>query len=189
MKKRIRQTVWFALCLFSVLPADVGAQEQEQVVTVHMKNASLKDIFSAIEKQTTYRFSYRDVVVDSRKDISISREKAPVSAVLNDALTGRDLEYSIISARSIVIADKRPVTANADKPRKIVSGTVTDAAGDPAVGANIVEKGSIANGAVTDADGNFSLEVADNAVLQISYIGYITQEVSVSSIVGGAKCL
>jgi TonB-linked SusC/RagA family outer membrane protein len=62
-----------------------------------------------------------------------------------------------------------------------ITGTVVDADGEPVIGANIVEKGTT-NGIVTDVGGNFSLTVAKNAVLQVSYIGYITQEISVSSV-------
>jgi TonB-linked SusC/RagA family outer membrane protein len=48
------------------------------------------------------------------------------------------------------------------------------------IGANVVEKGT-ANGIVTDVDGNFSLSVSGGAVLQVSYIGYVTQEVTVGN--------
>ncbi|MDR1408322.1 MAG: TonB-dependent receptor, partial [Tannerella sp.] len=62
-----------------------------------------------------------------------------------------------------------------------ITGTVTDAAGETFIGVNILEKGTT-NGAVTDIDGKFTLTVAQNAVLQVSYIGYVTQEISVSSL-------
>lgn len=58
-----------------------------------------------------------------------------------------------------------------------VSGIVKDAAGEPVIGGSIVEMGTT-NGTVTDFDGNFELQVADGAQLQISYIGYQTQEVA-----------
>jgi TonB-linked SusC/RagA family outer membrane protein len=62
-----------------------------------------------------------------------------------------------------------------------VSGTVVDADGEAVIGANIKEKGT-SNGVVTDVDGNFSLNVqGGNAVLQISYIGYVMQEVAVGN--------
>jgi TonB-linked SusC/RagA family outer membrane protein len=64
--------------------------------------------------------------------------------------------------------------------QKRVTGTVTDATGETVAGANVVEKGT-ANGISTDADGNFTLTVGDNAVLRISYIGYVTQEVPVGN--------
>lgn len=61
---------------------------------------------------------------------------------------------------------------------KKITGTVTDAAGEPIIGANVVVKGTT-NGTITDLDGNFSLEVPENSLLEISYIGYLTQSVAV----------
>ena len=56
------------------------------------------------------------------------------------------------------------------------SGTVVDAAnGEPIIGASILEMGTT-NGTITDFDGNFSLKVQPGAKLQISYMGYKTQE-------------
>ncbi len=63
--------------------------------------------------------------------------------------------------------------------RTTVSGTVTDSANLPIPGANIVEKGTN-NGVVTNFDGNYTIEVADNAILVISYIGYATSEIAVA---------
>ncbi len=62
---------------------------------------------------------------------------------------------------------------------KEVTGKVTDMAGEPIIGANVLEKGTT-NGVITDLDGNFSLTVSSSAVLQFSYIGYASQEVSVA---------
>lgn len=72
------------------------------------------------------------------------------------------------------ISVKTVVEVNQQK--KIVKGLITDASGVPIIGANVVEKGTT-NGTVTDIDGRFSLDVSSNAVLQVSYIGYLTQEV------------
>ncbi|MDR1880524.1 MAG: SusC/RagA family TonB-linked outer membrane protein, partial [Tannerellaceae bacterium] len=60
--------------------------------------------------------------------------------------------------------------------KRQISGTVVDETGEPVIGANVVEKGTT-NGIVTDVDGNFSLSVSGGAVLQVSYIGYIMQDV------------
>ena len=59
-----------------------------------------------------------------------------------------------------------------------VSGVVTDTNGEPVIGASIVEKGT-SNGTITDLDGKFVLEVSAGATLNISYIGYKSQEVKV----------
>ncbi|WP_293670217.1 TonB-dependent receptor [uncultured Parabacteroides sp.] len=58
-----------------------------------------------------------------------------------------------------------------------LTGTIVDGNGEPVIGANVVEKGTT-NGTVTDIDGKFSLEVRNNAVLTVSFIGYIPKEVT-----------
>ncbi|MDR0508164.1 MAG: SusC/RagA family TonB-linked outer membrane protein [Dysgonamonadaceae bacterium] len=60
-----------------------------------------------------------------------------------------------------------------------ISGTVTDATGEPLIGASVLEKGTT-NGTVTDLDGQFTLTVSPNAVLTVSYMGYVPQDVKAS---------
>ncbi len=67
---------------------------------------------------------------------------------------------------------------NAWAQTKQVSGVVTDGTGETVIGASVLEKGTT-NGTITDLDGKFILTVNENAVLQISYVGYSTQEVPV----------
>lgn len=67
---------------------------------------------------------------------------------------------------------------------RTVSGQVVDSNGESIIGANIVEKGT-ANGTITDFDGKFSLKVAPNATLVISYIGYKTIEMKASEVKAG----
>ena len=62
--------------------------------------------------------------------------------------------------------------------QKKVTGKIVDALGQPLIGVTVMEKGTT-NGGITDFDGNFSLEVSDNAILQFSYVGYKTIEMSV----------
>lgn len=72
-----------------------------------------------------------------------------------------------------------PVVAHVQQVGRKIKGTVVDVNGEPIIGANVLVKGTT-NGMITDIDGNFTLEVPANAVLQVSYIGYITQEIKVS---------
>ena len=67
---------------------------------------------------------------------------------------------------------------NAFAQTKKVTGVVVDATGETVIGASVLEKGTT-NGVITDIDGNFSLTVGEDAVLQISFVGYQTVEVSV----------
>ena len=62
--------------------------------------------------------------------------------------------------------------------QSIVKGTVSDEAGEPVIGATVKVQGSN-EGAITDFDGNYSVKAASNATLSFSYVGYVTQTVSV----------
>lgn len=59
-----------------------------------------------------------------------------------------------------------------------VKGVVKDANGDPIIGASVIEKGNAKNGTVTNLDGEYSLSVKRGAKLTVSYIGYVSQEIS-----------
>ena len=56
---------------------------------------------------------------------------------------------------------------------------MTDKSGEPLIGATIVEKAS-GNGTIADPDGNFNLAVSSDAVLEISFIGYKSQQIQVN---------
>ena len=63
---------------------------------------------------------------------------------------------------------------------KRITGTVIDDTGLPVIGANVVQKGTT-NGIITDVDGHFSLEIPEDATLEISYIGYLSKEIQVNN--------
>lgn len=69
--------------------------------------------------------------------------------------------------------------------QKAISGKVVDSKGESIIGANVMEKGTT-NGTITDFDGKFSLNVSAKAILQVSYIGYKSQEIPVSQLKAGA---
>ena len=67
---------------------------------------------------------------------------------------------------------------NVVQQQKSVKGTVVDTTGEPVIGANIKAQGTD-TGTITDLDGNFSLVIPASAKLEVSFIGYVTQVVSV----------
>ena len=168
--QRIHYVVFALLLSFCC----VKVYAQGELVTVHLKNASLKEVFNVIEKQTSYHFSYRNVVIDDKKDITVAKSKVTVAELLDDVLPQKNLGYNIISSKSIVVWDKKAAPAEKRK----VTGVVKDASGEPVIGANVLIKGKSV-GTITDINGTFTLEdVPLNAVLDVSYIGYVNQLVS-----------
>lgn len=174
-QSKLQKLLCMAVCFFCIGIVSVFAQEQK--VTVELKNATLRQVFKSIEGQTTYRFSYRNALVDDKNDITISKRQVGVSVVLDEALKGRNLTYAIVSSKSIVISDLKEEAAPSKNKR--VSGTVKAANGEAIIGANVKVSGT-AIGCITDIDGNFTLEVPENAELTISYIGFQTQEIVIN---------
>jgi TonB-linked SusC/RagA family outer membrane protein len=64
--------------------------------------------------------------------------------------------------------------------QQTVSGSVTDESGIPLPGATVIEKGT-RNGTASDFDGNYSISVGANAILEFSFVGYQTVEITVGS--------
>lgn len=118
-------------------------------------------------------FSSADV--NTNKRISISTDKATIDDVVKQILQGQNnLTYEIQNKRIIV---KKIQSGDKTKNKRIKAiGKVVDDAGEPIIGATIREQGTT-NGTVTGIDGSFSLDVADNVNLEISYIGYETRKV------------
>ena len=171
---KLQRLLCVAVCFFCI--GIMTAFAQEQKVTVELKNATLKQVFKSIEGQTTYRFSYRNTLVDDKSDITISKRQVGVSVVLNEALKGRNLTYTIVSSKSIVISDLKEQSVPSKNKR--VSGTVKSTNGESIIGANVKVAGTTI-GCITDIDGNFTLEVPENAKLTVSYIGFQTQEIAI----------
>ena len=162
-------------CLFVLC-----AHAQTQTVTINVKKASLRQVFKAIEAQTTYRISYRNELIDNRSDVTIQCTNAPVERVLNDALKGRKLSFVVVSSHSIVISDRKDAAVSQPSgPGNTISGVVKDDAGDPIVGATVKVKGTN-NGAITDIDGQFTVEAPQGSTIVVSYVGFSDRELRAS---------
>ncbi|MFT3948748.1 MAG: SusC/RagA family TonB-linked outer membrane protein [Agriterribacter sp.] len=142
-------------------------------ISISVKNVELKKLFNIIQRQTDYRFLYEDAQLPRDTKINLDVTKASIQTVLNTVLSNTTLRYRILNDNLVVLS-----AAAKELNSHIVKGTITDENGQPLQGVSIRLKGSN-SGVSTGADGTFSIEVPDNSVLEISFIGYITKEVSV----------
>ncbi|MDR2042066.1 MAG: carboxypeptidase-like regulatory domain-containing protein [Tannerella sp.] len=164
----------------------VGAVEmrsQGARVTIDAEQATLSETLDEMERQTEYLFFYNKKNVNASKRVKVNVKDAPVSEVLDRILDG-DVAYTMVNDHIILSRKKDAGMAAILQQMRRVAGTVKDVNGEALAGANVTEKGTT-NGTVTDVDGGFSLTVKDNAVLQVSYIGYITQEINAFPVGGG----
>jgi len=166
---------------FSMVASNSFSQSTN--VHINVKNATIKEVLLEVRKQADVSFLYNNDELNDNKRVTLNVHNNSVEEILNVLLKDEGLAYSIednvISIykpeKSLPPADKQQQTN-----KRPIRGKVTDERGETVIGVNVVEKGTT-NGVVTDIDGNFSLEVAESAVLQVSYIGYITQDIRVNN--------
>lgn len=160
------------LCTFSAFAVD--AHSQNARVTIHKVQVPLEDILNEIESQTDYLFLYTNEI-DVDKKATVKVKSQPVSQLLNGLLAKSGITYQM-EGTHIILSEKK-VEEHQALPDKIkVTGTVKDANGEVIIGASVVEENTT-NGTITDISGNFVLTVSDNAVVKVSYIGYVAQQV------------
>ena len=85
---------------------------------------------------------------------------------------------SLCAMGGMMVYPTPAIATVAQSPAIKVRGQVIDEQGEPLTGATVRIKGG-QGGTITDVDGNFQLEVAGNAILSISYVGYKEREVAV----------
>jgi TonB-linked SusC/RagA family outer membrane protein len=163
----------------------VSSYSQSVRFNLSLKNKTLAAVFEEIEKNSEFSVIYLTRDVNLKEIVSVQARQQTVESILDKVLKNQGLRYEIKDRHIIIYREEFPPVekdALLQTGRRI-TGSVTDIRNEPIAGANIIEKGTT-NGAVTDANGNFSLNVSDNAVLQVSFIGYVTQEVSAAAGVG-----
>jgi len=169
------------LLILGLVPAFADSYAQETKLTVNEQSIELDKLLSKIEAQTEFFFFYSNDEVDKGMKVSVNVRNKTITDILDQALKGSDIAYQVKD--KVIILAKKELLNTLQQTAKHITGRVVDQFDEPVIGANVVEKGT-SNGIITDVEGNFALTVRDNATLQISYIGYITQEVSISATTG-----
>ncbi|MDD4116082.1 MAG: SusC/RagA family TonB-linked outer membrane protein, partial [Massilibacteroides sp.] len=182
-RKKINYFKLFCLLAFLMpfffLSAKTDEMKQE-VLSIALQNKTIGEVFSYIEKNSNYVFIYEGSVDLNRKvDVNIANK--PVEEIIKEVFSSNGFTY-VIKGRQIIVKKQnvsepstKVSTPISTQKELVVHGTVTDHSGLPLVGVNVIAKGTT-TGTVTDIDGNFELQVSEEAVLQFSYIGYKNHE-------------
>lgn len=169
-------TFLLMVCVFCSYAGN--AHSQNAKVSIRMNNVKLDKILNEIENQTDYLFIYNNQV-DINKITSVKVKNEAVAQVLDRILSGTGINYEL-EGTHIILTTEAIKDLHAQQQAKTVTGTVTDVSGEPIIGANIRIKGTT-TGTITDIDGNFSIEAKPQSVIEVSYIGYLTQETVINN--------
>jgi TonB-linked SusC/RagA family outer membrane protein len=179
-------------CVFTglLLAEDVRSQTssiEEIFVNLSMEDATLKDVFNDLEKQTQFSFSYNQGIIDLTEKVSVSSNES-LGDLLRQLAKETKLNFKRIDGNIYVSKRKmlqasvtESITKNEVFQERTITGTVTseeDNSGLP--GVSVIVKGTSV-GTVTDIEGAYTLGVPDNSTLVFSYVGFVSEEVVVGN--------
>lgn len=173
----MKLSVFLLVCSIGLAQA-TGSYAQKATVNLEMRNQTVKEVLDEIEEQSDFSFFFNIKHVDLDRKVSVVAKKSDIFKVLETVFAGTDVRYSVVDRKIILSTESVSVPSVQQQNKKTVSGIVKDENGEPVIGANVVEKGTT-NGTVTNMDGKYTLTVAPESNLQISYIGFNEQVVKI----------
>lgn len=168
----------------------ISASAAQVNVKLTLNNSTVAQAIDKLHQQTGYEFSYDAGILSEKvQDVSINVEDERIELVLSEIFGNSGINFRVVNNRVFLKHNKTTGTETskagnvAQQPAtRRITGTVKDERGDPVIGATIVDKGNPSHGTVTDIDGQFTFNVSPDAVLEITYVGYQSQNVSTAGL-------
>ncbi|MEN7551465.1 SusC/RagA family TonB-linked outer membrane protein [Rapidithrix thailandica] len=177
-------------CVFTLLFAREGNAQKtrtsikEVYISFHVKDASLMEVFTAIENKTDYQFTVDKKAIDKQLRLNINLKNISVAELLTEIARKGELRFLQVNENISVKKSAAKKSSHALPVQVLqevtVSGKVTDEKGLSLPGVSILIKGS-SRGTTSDYEGNFRFNVPEGSVLVFSSIGYVTQEVELGN--------
>ncbi len=165
------------LLFFGTLRLPANSYAEGTKFNLSFKDATVEEFFSAIESQSDYRFLYRHETIENKR-ITVDAKNAGIDEILQKALAGAEIDYTILANNLVVI---KPSEVRVKLQGITVTGVITSALDNqPMPGVTVMEKGTT-NGTITNIEGKYSITVQNTeAILTFSFMGFTSQEVTVN---------
>ena len=168
---RISLILLFAVVL--QLSAENGYAQRTRI-PISMNNASIEQVLNKIEEISDFVFLYND---KTNRIVSVRNTNGKIMDILDEVFRGTNIVYTVVDKQIILSTNKLDVVAQ--NPSFPLKGVVKDVKGEPLIGVNVKVKGA-GKGTITDFDGKFILQVVKGDILEISYVGYVSQSIKIS---------
>lgn len=185
VKQPSRLSRFFVVLFLTLFTLSVSATEYSQTtkLSFNMNNKTIKEVLRKIEEQTNFKFIYENEKINLDRKVSLEVKNRQVEYILKELFGNTGIDYSITDNNLILIT---PLVNNAELPKVQQSialmGRVTDSQGEPIPGVNILLKEERSVGTISDVEGRYTFAVPNkDAILVFSFIGYVTQEITVGS--------
>lgn len=158
-------------------------------ISLEVKDVTVEYVLNEIEAMSNYHFLYNHKLINVDRKVSLSVNEKDIDSVLSVLFQGTDITYQmngeqiVLNSNSSTSKEKHLNLKRNDNPQqdRQITGIIVDNTGMPVIGANILVKGT-ANGTISDMDGKFMLSsVNEGDIIIISYIGFLDQEIKVST--------
>ena len=174
--------------LVGFLSASADSYSQNAKISLDLTDAELKDVIKEVQKQTEFTFFYSPEDVKEVKGLNVKVKDTKLEQILDECFKETDLEYEITHKAIVLKKVPKPEILPSENEKSInqpqkrtIAGKVTDEGGIPLPGVSIIVKGTTV-GITTDFDGNYSLEIPEDAeVLVFSFVGMVPQEIVVDN--------
>jgi TonB-linked SusC/RagA family outer membrane protein len=185
--RKTLMTMKLSVILFVVSVTQIMATEtyaQFTKLTMQLQDVKVKDVLKEIEHKSEFFFLYNSKLVDVERKLSIEARDEKIDEILSDLFRQTDVVYTVID-KQIVLTNKNDLTGfnvpEDQQTGKTISGKVTDVSGNSLPGVSVIVKGTT-KGVLSDLSGSYSLsDVTGNPVLQFSFVGMKTQEITVGA--------
>lgn len=165
------------LCVGTVFASDSYASNT--MLSINAEKKSIAEVLNVIENKSEYHFFYNSKLVNVDRKVTLSVDNQDIFTVLDILFKNSNIAYRVVDKDIILTESAIPSKNEKYQASKRIKGIIKDQTGEPVIGANVVLKDNNGVGTITDINGQYSLDVPDNAVLVISYIGYTSIEVPV----------
>jgi len=190
--KLLRQTGRILFFCFLIGMNTVHANSSYSQTTrlnLNLKNKTVKEVFSEIEKNSEYIFLYNDDNLDETRKVSVHVQNQTIDKVLDDVFKDTDQSY-YISDRQVFISksnnlasgEKRQEQEQQSPTQRIaIKGTVFDTDGELMIGVTVRLKSQPQTGVATNQNGEFTIAVGSmNETLMFTYVGMKPKELKLS---------
>lgn len=172
----MKLSVLFLICSLSMTYA-AESYAQKTMISLEVRNETVGTVLEKLKKESGFDFFFNNKHVDLKRIVSVSANNNNIFKILDQIFAGTNVKYSVLEKKIILSTE---IVQKMQQDVTQISGTIVDTEGNPVIGASIMEKGT-SNGTISDLDGHFTLDVTSNAILQITYIGYASQEIKVGN--------
>lgn len=179
-KNYLKLKLTFFLSAITLMNVYANSYSQNTKISIKAVNTPIEKILEDIEAKSDYKFFFKSDEIDVHRKVSVAYKNTSVKHIL-EGIFSKDIQYTLVKQQ--IILKKSETTSDKEMTKElqqIITGNVVDSNGLPIPGVSVYIKDTN-RGTSTDEKGNFTITANSGESIVFSYLGFITQEKTVTS--------